>query len=405
VLEATQGLSLFLVLKAFASGCTALTGVEAIATGVPNFKAPAANNARATLATLGVLAALMFGGLTVLADRLHVTPDEGGRRTVVSLIAGEVFGVGSLPFWFIQIVTMMILVLTANTAFNGFPLLASLMARDGFLPRQFNHVGDRLVYSSGIGILALAAMVLIVIFGRVVTALIPLYAIGVFADFTLSQRGHVPALAHPPRGGLAGPPRRLRPRRGRLLRRARRLLGHEVRRGRLDRAHPHPVSRARPRRIRGHHDSTAQQLSLSSGRAPTRLRRNQVIVPVGTIHRGVVRALEYAKTLSPDVKAGYVDADPQTTERLRRKWLDWGQGIELEILQSPYRSTTRPLFDYIREHDTGRRDEVITVVIPEFVPRHWWQQALHNQTALALKLALLVRRNTIVVSVPFHLDD
>jgi hypothetical protein len=119
----------------------------------------------------------------------------------------------------------------------------------------------------------------------------------------------------------------------------------------------------------------------------------------------VVRALEYAKTLSPDVKAGYVDADPQTTERLRRKWLDWGQGIELEILQSPYRSTTRPLFDYIREHDTGRRDEVITVVIPEFVPRHWWQQALHNQTALALKLALLVRRNTIVVSVPFHLDD
>jgi amino acid transporter len=403
-LEPKQDLNLFLILTAFAGGCTALTGVEAISNGVPSFKAPAPLNARATLATLGVLATLLFGGITFLAEQLHVVPDEGGTRTVLSIIAGEVFGTGSVLFWFIQIMTMSILVLAANTAFNGFPLLASLMARDNYLPRQFTHVGDRLVYSNGIIILAFAAAALNVIFGGVVTNLIPLYAIGVFTSFTLSQTGMVRRWLRLKEPGwqtglfISG-------------------LGGAVSfvvlcvfavtkfaEGAWIVLILIPALIVALNGIRKHYASTAEQLSLV-GRTPSSLRHNHVIVPVGTLHRGVVRALEYARTLSSDVRAVYVETTPEATQKLRAKWEIWGQGIPLEILTSPYRSTVQPLMQVINRFDNSRRDTVVTVVIPEFVPHRWWQQILHNQTALTLKFLLLSRRNTVVISVPFHLDD
>ncbi len=404
-IKAAEPLSLFLILRAFAGGCTALTGVEAISNGVPSFKNPAPLNARKTLFFLGLLATLMFGGITVLAERLHVVPDEVTGRSVLSLINAEVFGANSVMYWFIQIATFTILVLAANTAFNGFPLLGSLMAKDNYLPRQFLHIGDRLVFSNGIIILGVAAIILNIIFGGDVSSLIPLYAIGVFTSFTLSQAGMVRRWVTRKEEGWAV---------GLMISAAGGVVSFIVlcvfaftkfREGAWVVLILIPVLIFMLNSIHRHYASTAEQLSLATSKAPPKLRRNQVIVPVGTIHRGVVRALEYARTLSPDVKAVYIDINPETTEKMRAKWATWGQGIELEVIPSPYRSTTSPLFNYIREHDTGRRDEVITVVIPEFVPRYYWQQILHNQTALALKGALLFRRNTIVVSVPFHLDD
>ena len=404
VLEPTQSLDLLLILTAFAGGCTALTGVEAISNGVPSFKAPAAMNARATLATLGVLATVLFGGITILAQQLHVVPDESGTRTVLSIIASEVFGAGSLLFWVIQILTMGILVLAANTAFNGFPLLASLMARDNYLPRQFSHVGDRLVFSNGIIILAICAAVLNAAFGGRVTNLIPLYAIGVFTSFSLSQAGMVKrwlrlkepgwqtGLAISGVGGVVSF----------VV-----LLVFAVTKfteGAWIVLIIIPALIVALNGIRKHYASTAEQLSLV-GRSPSSLRFNHVIVPVGTLHRGVVRALEYARTLSTDVTAVYVETNPETTAKLRAKWETWGQDIPLEVLDSPYRSTVAPLMGVINRFDNSRRDTVVTIVIPEFVPSRWWQQILHNQTALTLKFLLLSRRNTVVISIPFHLDD
>jgi amino acid transporter len=403
-LEPKQNLDLFLILTAFAGGCTALTGVEAISNGVPSFKAPAALNARATLATLGVLATLLFGGITFLAQQLHVVPDESGTRTVLSIIAGEVFGTGSIAFWFVQIMTMSILVLAANTAFNGFPLLASLMARDNYLPRQFSHIGDRLVYSNGIIILAVCAIILNVTFGGIVTNLIPLYAIGVFTSFTLSQTGMVKRwLTLKEEGwqtglfisGLGGVVSFIV------------LIVFAVTKfaeGAWIVLILIPLLIVALNGIRRHYASTAEQLSLV-GRTPSELRFNHVIVPVGTLHRGVVRALQYARTLSTDVRAVYVETSPENTAKLRAKWAIWGQEIPLEVLESPYRSTLQPLMGVINRFDNSRRDTVVTIVIPEFVPSRWWQQILHNQTALTLKFMLLSRRNTVVISIPFHLDD
>jgi amino acid transporter len=400
-----EPLTLFLILHAFAGGCTALTGVEAISNGVPAFKNPAPINARTTLLLLGILSTILFGGITVLAQVMQVHVSEESSVSVLALINGAVFGTGSIPFWLIQIFTFTILILAANTAFNGFPLLASLMARDSYLPRQFNNVGDRLVFSNGIVILAVAAMILNVIFKGDVGALIPLYAIGVFLSFTLSQAGMVKrwltrkeegwqlGLAISGAGGLVS-----------LV-----VLGMfavvKFTEGAWVVLILIPLLIWMLSLIKRHYSATAEQLSLATSRAPTPMRRNLVIVPVGTIHRGVVRALEYANSLSPDVKAVFIAIDQESRDKILKKWETWGQGIELEIIDSPYRSTTGPLFEYIRRQDNGRRDEVITVVIPEFVASRWWQQILHNQTALALKLALLARRNTVVISVPFHLDE
>ncbi len=397
--EPVVALSAFLILRAFASGAVALTGIEAVADGVTAFKPPEVVNARAVLAVLAVIMTLLFVGTTALADLYDVVPQA--HETVVSQLARQVFG-GGLIYYYIQGVSMLILVLAANTAFADFPRLAFFMARDGYLPRQFSNRGDRLVFSNGVVMLTVVAAALIVIFDGDTHALIPLYAVGVFTSFTLSQASMV-------RRWL-----RLRPPRW-PWRVAISTLGATTTGTVL-------VVVAATKfldgawivialiavliltlvAIRRHYEDVAGQLSLDGYGAPEEISHT-VLVLVGDLHRGVVEALQYARTLSPGAKAVYVETDPERTRRLEEKWGRHGLGVPLVVLNSPYRSLLGPLLEYV-QHLTDRPGKhVVTMVIPEFIPARWWQHLLHNQTALLIKGALLFRRNVIVTDVPYPL--
>ena len=396
---ATQTLTWFLVLRAFASGCTALTGVEAISNGVPAFKSPEARNAAITMGWMAAVLGTLFIGVSVLASALGITPlaDE----TVVSQVARRLFGDG-FPYYLVQGSTTLILVLAANTSFADFPRLNSLLARDRYAPRQFRTLGDRLVFSNGILILAGLAAALIVIFGGDTHALIPLYAVGVFISFTLSQAGMV---RHWLTDGGAGWRWRLGVNGlGALVTGAVTVVIAVTKftHGAWIVVFLIPLLVLGFRAIHRHYDTVAEELSLEHlvDEPPV---NNTVLVLVGDLHMGVVKALRYAQSLSPSPKAVYVELDPSATARLEERWSKGGCGVPLVVLASPYRSMLRPLLDYvgrIRERDTN---SVVTIVIPEFVPRRWWQHLLHNQTALLVKGALLFRRGVVVVDVPFHL--
>jgi len=398
---ATQTLTWFLVLRAFASGCTALTGVEAISNGVPAFKHPEARNAAITMGWMAAVLGTLFIGVSVLASALGITPlaDE----TVVSQVARRLFGDGFFYF-LIQGSTTLILVLAANTSFADFPRLNSLLARDRYAPRQFRTLGDRLVFSNGILILAGLAAALIVVFGGDTHALIPLYAVGVFISFTLSQAGMV---RHWLTDGGAGWRWRLGVNGvGALVTGAVTVVIAVTKftHGAWIVVLLIPLLVLGFRAIHRHYDTVAHELSLVHlvEEPPV---NNTVLVLVGDLHMGVVKALRYAQSLSPSPKAVYVELDPSVTARLEERWSKGGCGVPLVVLASPYRSMLRPLLDYIgriRERDTN---SVVTIVIPEFVPRQWWQHLLHNQTALLVKGALLFRRGVVVVDVPFHLHS
>ncbi len=398
---ATQPLTWFLVLRAFASGCTALTGVEAISNGVPAFKHPEARNAAITMGWMAAVLGTLFIGVSVLASALGITPlaDE----TVVSQVARRLFG-GGLPYYLVQGSTTLILVLAANTSFADFPRLNSLLARDRYAPRQFRTLGDRLVFSNGILILAGLAAALIVVFGGDTHALIPLYAVGVFISFTLSQAGMV---RHWLTDGGAGWRWRLGVNGvGALVTGAVTVVIAVTKftHGAWIVVLLIPLLVVGFRAIYRHYDTVADELSLEHlvEEPPV---NNTVLVLVGDLHMGVVKALRYAQSLSPSPKAVYVELDPSATARLEERWSKGGCGVPLVVLASPYRSMLRPLLDYIgriRERDAN---SVVTIVIPEFVPRRWWQQLLHNQTALLVKGALLFRRGVVVVDVPFHLHS
>ena len=398
---ATQTLTWFLVLRAFASGCTALTGVEAISNGVPAFKHPEAHNAAITMGWMAAVLGTLFIGVSVLASALGITPlaDE----TVVSQVARRLFGDGFFYF-LIQGSTTLILVLAANTSFADFPRLNSLLARDRYAPRQFRTLGDRLVFSNGILILAGLAAALIVVFGGDTHALIPLYAVGVFISFTLSQAGMV---RHWLTDGGAGWRWRLGVNGvGALVTGAVTVVIAVTKftHGAWIVVLLIPLLVLGFRAIHRHYDTVAHELSLEHlvEEPPV---NNTVLVLVGDLHMGVVKALRYAQSLSPSPKAVYVELDPSVTARLEERWSKGGCGVPLVVLASPYRSMLRPLLDYIgriRERDTN---SVVTIVIPEFVPRQWWQHLLHNQTALLVKGALLFRRGVVVVDVPFHLHS
>ena len=396
----TQTLTWFLVLRAFASGCTALTGVEAISNGVPAFKPPEARNAAITMGWMAAVLGTLFIGVSVLASALGITPlaDE----TVVSQVARRLFGDG-FPYYLVQGSTTLILVLAANTSFADFPRLNSLLARDRYAPRQFRTLGDRLVFSNGILILAGLAAALIVVFGGDTHALIPLYAVGVFISFTLSQAGMV---RHWLTDGGAGWRWRLGVNGlGALVTGAVTVVIAVTKftHGAWIVVFLIPLLVLGFRAIHRHYDTVAEELSLEHlVEAPP--VSNTVLVLVGDLHMGVVKALRYAQSLSPSPKAVYVELDPSATARLEERWSKGGCGVPLVVLASPYRSMLRPLLDYvgrIREHDAN---SVVTIVIPEFVPRRWWQHLLHNQTALLVKGALLFRRGVVVVDVPFHLE-
>ena len=399
----TGSITLFVLLSAFANGCTAMTGVEAVSDGVPAFKAPAAQNATRTLGLMAVLAIGMFLGISYLAHAYQVVPSE--TETVVSQLARGVFGGRNVLYYTVQAATMLILVLAANTAFADFPRLASIVARDRYMPRQFMNIGDKLAFSNGIVALSVAAGILCIIFGGDPHGLIPLYMIGVFLSFTLSQTGmflRARRLREPGwkvSAAISGV--------GAIVTFVV-LLVVAITKG-LDGAWIVvvliPLLSMLFRSTRSHYDAVARQLSLSGRTVDPTRRGHMVIVPIGGVQRAVVEALGYASSLSTDVRAVYVNVHPDALEALKRDWPNWGSHVKLVVLQSPYRSMTEPLLDYIDRMRLEHPDDYMTVVLPEFVVRHWWHHLLHNQSALTLKAALLFRKRIVTTSVPFHLEE
>jgi amino acid transporter len=398
-------LTTFLILRAFANGCTAMTGVEAVSNGVPAFKPPEAKNAAATLVIMAFLCVTLFMGITLLAHAYHVAPLEEsapGYETVVSQLARGVFGGRGALYYAVQAATMLILVLAANTAFQDFPRLASILARDRYLPRQFMNQGDRLAFSNGIVVLSVLAGILIMAFGGDTHALIPLYMVGVFISFSLSQGGMVVKWRRERGEGWRG--HAFFNFVGALLTSLVLIVVTLTKftEGAWLIVVLIPLLVLWFRSIHKHYLRVGAQLTLQ-GWAPEERRFNTVLVPIGGVHRAVVTAIQYAKTLSPDVRAVYVDVDSRVTAEIRKLWEQWGQGVPLVVLDSPYRSLMEPLLEYIEQVDDERPDDFVTILLPEFVPARWWHHLLHNQRALLIKGALLFKPNTVVTSVPFHL--
>jgi amino acid transporter len=399
---ATEPLSLFLILRAFAAGCTALTGIEAISNGVPAFKRPESKNAAITLIWMIGTLGFMFLGISLLAYYHGSVPRE--EVSVVSQLASEIVGTGP-AFFIIQVATALILVLAANTSYADFPRLSSLLSRDRFLPRQFSSRGDRLVFSNGIVALGVFAALLVVAFNAREQAMLPLYAIGVFISFTLSQFGMVRHWLRTREEGWA---------RSVVVNAIGAVLTAIVlvvivvtkfAQGAWAVLVLTPILVLLFRSIHHHYQDVARQLSLEKASRVDPVRRHTVLVLISGIHRGVVPALEFAKSLAPDnTTALYVDLDDEHTRKIRDKWSRWGSGVPLQVLDSPYRSLVRPILRYIDQIDAQYDDDVLSVILPEFVPSKWWQHLLHNQTALAIKAALLFRKNVVVISVPYHLE-
>jgi len=429
-----QPLGLFLLLGAFSNGCVALTGIEAISNGIPAFKQPEARNAATTLTWMAALLATMFIGTSIMAYLYQVHPTQ--NETVISQFARIIFTGRMGWFYFvIQGTTALILVLAANTSFADFPRLASLLARDRFLPRQFATRGDKLVFSNGIIILAVFSAVLIVAFGGDTSRLIPLYAVGVFLSFTLSQSGMV---RHWWKAGRVAQATRAtesedNEKQGQAKQQAERaklvseaahwkksivvnglgaaatlvvlvvLVITKFLHGAWIVVVLIPLLVGLFRAIHRHYVDVATQLT-TEGLEKLRPIGHEVIVPVSGIHRGVLRALQYAKTIAPEhVTALYINVDDEATQKLREKWSTWVNGVELVVIASPYRSLVGPLSRFVDRRVKAHPDQMVTVVLPEFVPARWWQHLLHNQSSLMLKGALLFKPNVIVTSVPYHL--
>ncbi len=393
-------LSTFALLTAFSNGCTAMTGVEAVSNGVPAFRPPESRNAATTLVTMAGLSIVMFMGITLLAHAYGIVPADA--ETVVSQVARAIFGGRGVPYYLLQAATMLILVLAANTAYADFPRLASIVARDRFLPRQFTNQGDRLAFSNGIVILSALASVLLVVFGGDTHALIPLYMIGVFVSFTLSQAGMVMHWRHLRTEGwrwsaatngfgavVTGVVLLI-------------VAVTKAAEGAWIIILMIPALVAVFVVTRRHYDAVAAELTLR-GWQPEPVGGHVALVPIGGVQRAVVRALRYARTLSGDVRAVYVEIDPAATAVVRQQWTEWGQDVELVVLASPYRSLLEPLLEYVGDVQRADPHGFVTVVLPEFVPHRMWQHLLHNQHALLIKGALFFRPNVAMASVPFHL--
>jgi amino acid transporter len=396
----TGRLTTFLLLTAFANGCTAMTGVEAVSNGVPAFRPPESKNASATLVAMAVLAIGMFVGITVLAHAYGVVPSNA--ESGVSQLGRAVFGDRTVTYYLLQAATTMILVLAANTAYADFPRLASIVARDRYLPRQFMNQGDRLAFSNGILVLSVFAAVLIIAFKGDTQLLLPLYMIGVFVSFTLSQAGMVIHWRRTREPGWKTSA--LINGFGAIVTAVVLVIVAVTKtlEGAWIVLLLIPIIVLLFTETRRHYDHVAAQLTLRGYTPQTRVH-NTVVMPIGGMQRAVVEALRYAETLSDDVRAVYVDIDSRATEQLRRDWTTWGGRVQLIVLPSPYRSVMEPLLDYIRSVERDRPNDYVTVILPEFVPARWWQHLLHNQSALLIKGALLFRPNTVVTSVPFHL--
>jgi amino acid transporter len=422
-LYGTQALSVFLILRAFASGTTALTGVEAISNGIPAFKQPRSHNAGITLIWMSIILGTLMLGITFLSTKIGAVPSE--QDTVISQLGQTVFGDAGLGYvLYLGLIagTTVILILAANTSFADFPRLSALLAADGFLPRQLAFRGSRLVFSRGIILLALVACLLIIIFKASVNALIPLYAIGVFLSFTLSQSG----MAHRwwKIGHLSE---------GQQVKERGSTLSYEpgwqtkmvingfgafltavvaivfattkFRDGAYIVLILLPVIVLVLSGIHRHYRSLASDLSLEDYDEPPPTCRHRVILPISGVHRGTLEALRYARLLSDDVTAVHVSLDPEEAARVQRKWEVWGEGVRLVILDSPYRLFLEPVLEYVEEIAAKRQpNETITIVVPQFVPKHWWSQLLHTQTAVMLRIVLLFKPGVVVTDVPYQVQ-
>jgi amino acid transporter len=395
--------AVLLTLRAFSSGAAGLTGVEAVSDGVPAFKPPEWRNARTTLLWEVSIFGTLFLGISYLASTIHVLPDPNEVQTVLSLVTRHVIGDG----WFlvlIQVATALILALAANTSFADFPRLSSFLARDGFMPRQFGFRGERLAFTTGIVALSGLAVLLLFVFDASVTALIPLYTLGVFVAFTLSQSGMVVRWwKRREKGWRAG------------------LVINGL--GAATTAVIvvivastkflsgawlvmvlAPILIILMLSIRGHYRSMARQLESMPGGADDDVPDPIVIVPLARLDRPARRALAFARTISPHATAVHITNDPHTAEQLREHWQTLGGPMELVVVESPYRALVGPLLRYMDALQSLHPSRPIVVVLADVVPRHWWENFLHNQTSLRLKLRLFGRKNTVVVDVPFHLE-
>jgi amino acid transporter len=402
--EGTKALGLMMLLRAFSSGAVALSGVEAVSNGVPAFRKPEARNASMTLAIMASILGVCFIGVSVLASHLHPLRGEEDA-TGIALMAEAIYGGKGFLFWVTQLATFAILILAANTAYQGFPGLSSIIARDGYMPRQLANRGDKLVFSNGVIFLAVAAGVLVAVFKGNISALIPLYAFGVFTGFTLSQAGMVrhhikykegrwrASLAINAVGCVATATVAIV------------VVVSKFTEGAWIPAVLIPAMVIAFRAVNKHYTRVREAVVVMNGEGYTPLRRTHlVVVLVGTVHKGVIEAVRYAKSLAPErLIAVSVVTDSDEQERLSKAWTDFGMPIELHTIASPYRELTQPVLEYLDELDAESPDDIITVVIPEFVTQ-WKTQWLHNQSAFALKARLLYRPNTVVTSVPVIID-
>jgi len=396
-----ETLTFFLLLRAFASGCTAVTGMEVISNGVAAFKRAESRNAALTMVGMSAILGTLFMGISMLAYAYGIIPRED--ETVVSQIARLTFGGGFL-YYVVQGSTTLLLILAANSSFAGFPHLASILAHDGYMPAQMKTRGDRLVFSNGIIILGLLAGLLLLMFHGETHALIPLYAVGVFMSFTLAQAGMVKHWID----------KRTRHWRKRLIINGlgafatglatliiggtKFLHGAWIVVGLL------PLFITWFRSVHAHYIAVEQQIGLERDHRPPQPKRDTVIIPIGKVNRAVLRAVDYARSHASDVRAVLVDVDKEETALAEIQWAQWGCGVPLIVLPSPYRSVLGSLLDYIEELLRKDQNSWVTVVLPEILPARWWQNILHNQRALMLKAALLFKDRVILTDVPFHLE-
>lgn len=396
-------LTLMLVLRAFSSGAVALTGVEAISDSVQALKQPESSNARATLTWMALLFATIFLGLSFLAWHSGIIPNPSEQETLVSQLTRLVIGTGWLHL-IIQFSAAFLLIMAANTAFNGFPRLGSILAKDHFMPHQLGGRGERLVFSTGVLVLSGLAAVFVVIFGASVAALIPLYTVGVFVAFTLSQIGMVrhwrrrrtqgwkPALVLNGAGGLVTGVVAVESLSVKFVQGAWVLLVLV------------PLLVLMMQAIRRHYVRVENELPLPRGvPLPTTTRQQVVLIPVSTLNRAFAEALSYARALSTNITGIHISESVAAAEEFRRQWTPITANVPLVTIESPYRDFMRPLLAYVEEISQANPDALITVVIPEFVPKRWWEHLLHRQSALRLKLALLTRPNIVVVDIPYQL--
>ena len=402
IVSATGGaLPLFLILRAFASGCATLTGIEAVSNGVRAFNPPEAKNAALTLGWMAFILGGLTLGIAFLAQSFHLMPNES--ETILSQLARTTFGTG-VVYYIIQFSTAAILILAANTSFADFPRLSSIMATDRYLPRQLSNRGDRLVFSNGILILGIISAVPIIAFGGNTNALIPLYAVGVFTAFTLSQagmvrhwyrlreKGWVKSMIINGVGTIATFVVLL------IVAVTKFMHGAWI----VVLAIPGLVMLTH--KIHSHYLDVADELSLQTGEKEQEYSHHTVVIPLSGVHKAVLKAVKYGKALSDDVKALYVVLDMNEARKLEEKWKEYGMGVPLILLHSPYRSVTGPIMDYIESIQAEYPSGVITVILPEFVPLKWWHHLLHNQTALLIKGRLLFKRGVVSTSVPLRLQ-